>query len=689
MPTLVKENYLTIGNEQRDRFRCTIGNTDYYATGFQLTVKQTEPNELVFYLTRASLLEKMSDATFDECSRAIGLKISVEASTETSALIAIFTNEDENLEGTVVFNGIVTNIEADRSAVHSAIKVTARSTDYLLTLGKTYRCFVNRTLEEIVTEIVENYQGDIELSVNPREKRQLPYIVQYKESDYEFLRRLAATYNEWLYCDGTTLFFGEIERKEEVTLKYLSSELSSLNCKLKTVNLFQDFISNNYRQGMYKVQNIPSNDTSEDSLVGRAVDNCRNMVRKIHQNVIQTVSGGNYSEEFDEMRQTQVSEAQFVRKVSDILQYNGTSYCAKLNIGTPLTIENNFITNIEGGRPLSNTQSQEMVITQVVHYWNNDGSYYNTFEGLPKPQDDKLLYPPYKAIMPPTAKTCTATVTDNDDPEDMGRIRVRFHWQQELSDSVPVPDDETKTPWLRVIHPYAGGEKGFSFIPEIGEEVLVGFCDGNPDKPYVMGTLYNGVANTDPAWLPENNAHNEVKAIRTRNGHTIEIHDEGDDGYIRIYDNKKENYILTFSTDEKLIKLESTGNIELYAQNDIIMHAGHDINASADNDVFIAAGHDMQRTADNDIREHAGNDRTTTIERNDSLTVSQNQFIRIEENKDETVSHKLQITAENIRTEAQDKLLEYSTTHHMKASQDLAVNASNRIDIKASQVKTN
>ena len=46
---------------------------------------------------------------------------------------------------------------------------------------------------------------------------------------------------------------------------------------------------------------------------------------------------------------------------------------------------------------------------------------------------------------------------------------------------------------------------------------------------------------------------------------------EGNDGYIRIYDNEKENYILTFSTDQKLIKLESAGNIELIAQNDIIM----------------------------------------------------------------------------------------------------------------------
>ena len=245
------------------------------------------------------------------------------------------------------------------------------------------------------------------------------------------------------------------------------------------------------------------------------------------------------------------------------------------------------------------------------------------------------------------------------------------------------------TPWLRMAQPYAGGGKGFSFIPEIGEEVMIDFEGGNAERPYVKGTLYNGVEDVDNKWVANNNSANQVKAIRTRNGHTIEIHDEGNDGYIRIYDNEKENYILTFSTDQKLIKLESTGNIELYAKNDIIMHAGHDINASADNDIFIAASHDMQRTADNDIREHAGNDRSTNIDRNDSLSVSENQFVKIGDNKDEQIEHKLQVTAENIREEAKDQLLEYSTTHHMKASDSAALNAGSRIDIKAGTVKVN
>ncbi|MBR2083534.1 MAG: hypothetical protein IJ879_02740, partial [Muribaculaceae bacterium] len=367
-----------------------------------------------------------------------------------------------------------------------------------------------------------------------------------------------------------------------------------------------------------------------------------------------------------------------------MLTYSGTTYCSKIKIGSTLIVVDNFITN-----PMTNAKSpvdqDEILITNLIHHFNADKEYRNYFYGIPAECD----YPPYSdSDIYPYAPSCRAKVMDNEDPNNLGRVRVQFDWQAQLA-------SDMWTPWLRIAQPYAGGEKGFSFIPEIGEEVMIDFEGGNAERPYVKGTLYNGVGNPDGKWLPGGNSSNQIKAIRTRNGHTIEIHDEGNDGYIRIYDNKKENYILTFSTDEKLIKLESTGNIELYAAKDIIMHAGHDISATADhdisesagNDMFLEAAHDQQRTADNDIREHAGNDRTANIDRNDSLTVSENQFIKVNDNKDEQIAHKLQLTAENIRTEADQDLLEYSTTHHIKAGNDVAINSGTRIDIKSGIVK--
>ena len=267
-------------------------------------------------------------------------------------------------------------------------------------------------------------------------------------------------------------------------------------------------------------------------------------------------------------------------------------------------------------------EQKTLKIIGVNHSFDYGQSYSNSFTAVP----EACEYPSYSdANVHVSVPTQRATVVDNKDEQHLGRIRVQFPWQE-------MQGKEMITPWLRIAVPYAGLGKGHQFIPEIGEEVMVGFEMNNPERPYIIGALYNGGSGkADDKWAAANSAsgkENNIKAIRTRNGHTIEIHDKGDDGYIKIYDNKKENYILTFSTDEKLIKLESTGNIELYAKNDIIMNAGNNINVQA------------------------GNDRTTYIGRNDSLTVDSNQFVRVNDNKDEQVANKLQVTAENIRMAA-------------------------------------
>ncbi len=680
MATVIRDITVTIDGISRKMFKCCIGETDYYVSDIQLSQKQAEPNELTFDLSLSNILETVSDAEFASCATAIGRPISLEFSSETSGLMSLFQSNNQNLDGTLKFKGVITNMQADKSARSYIIKVTAKSFDFLLTIGKSYRSFIDHTLKEIVEEIIDNYQGDVEAVINPATQDIIPYTVQYQESDYDFLKRLASTYGEWLYSDGEKLIFGQLETKDGVSLSYMRGEMANYKVETKPANVSQSFIAKNYRTGSYSVQETEDSvdetvESSAHPLLSKIKDNSLDMLHKLRNNIIRTQTGGNSDSEFDDLRTNLAGTIEAGRKLSEALKYSGTTFCTKLGIGRLLSIENSMFSNLMQGKLTSVTQ-EDLFITEITHYVNIDGGYANEFIGKPLISQKA---PGYKFQSTPKALSCTAKVVDNEDPENLGRVRVQFDWQQDYG-------EDMVTPWLRLIHPYGGKHKGFSFIPEVGEEVLVDFVGGNPEKPFVVGSIFNGIEITDPAWLPGNN---QVKAIRTRNGHTVEIWDAGEGGYIRIYDKDKENYILTFSTDEKLIKLESTGNIELYAQNDIIMHAGHDINASADNDVFIAAGHDMQRTADNDIREHAGNDRSTSIDRNDSLNVSQNQFVQIDENKDENITHKLQLTAENIRTEAKDKLLEYSTTHHMKSSDTLAVNAANRIDIKAAQVKTN
>lgn len=674
MSISIKNIAVAIDGTKSTGFCISLDGSAWRLDNFTLSQSLLSPNSLSFTMHKGPE-ENMNEALFTICGQIIGKEITI--SLETDSIERESLKAETDTVADINFKGIILSASGSRSSTEYVINVQAYSWDALLSDNQTCKSFEDKTLNEIINDVIDDYSDHLDSEVDSRFTDTIPYCVQYNETNYQFLQRLARRYGEWLYNDGERIVFGNLPEGESVKLAYPSQDIPSYNVDLNMQHVAFNHVASSYnsydanqKEGVEEMQK-EYNTLSEQ--VFQASQSC--YVKPTLQNLH---SGGFANRDGRETILNVSTKTQARGQKAGMLTYSGNTYCSKLKIGSTLLIVDNYITN-SASNEKSKVNQDEILITELVHYFSADETYSNHFVGVPSACD----YPPYSnSDVYPVAQSCRAKVTDNEDPNNLGRVRVQFDWQAQL-------DDGMMTPWLRMAQPYAGGGKGFSFIPEIGEEVMIDFEGGNAERPYVKGTLYNGVGDPDSKWLPNNNSSNQIKAIRTRNGHTIEIHDEGSDGYIRIYDNEKENYILTFSTDEKLIKLESTGNIELFAKNDIIMHAGHDINASADNDVFIAAGNDMQRTADNDIREHAGNDRTTTIDHNDSLTVTENQFIKVDDNKDEQVAHQLQVTAENIRIEATEKLLQYSDVHQQKANDSMVMNAGNRIDIKAGIVKVN
>ncbi len=674
MSISVKAIHVAIGKDVSNGFSIMIDGVEYYLDDFVLSQQLLSPSRLSFTMHRQPG-ESLSDTQFQLCSKIIGKEIQL--GLETGSLETLSFRVESDITSDIVFKGIIMSAMGSRDHTEYKIHVSAASMDALLEDHPGCKSYENMPLDEIVSDVVSDYCGDsMKLVTDVRFNERIPYCVKYNESNYAFLQRLAVRYGEWMYNDGENLVFGQLPGGESVKLKYPSVDIPSYQVNLQMGHVGFQHVASSYNADDSSARDGESEMEKPYNEIGESVFEASKSIW--NKPTYQHLRSGGFADA--DSRETVLSistKSQSRGEKAKMQTYNGQTYCSKLKIGNTLIIVDNYLTDSRYSLDKSNVEQDEILIVGLTHYFSADETYRNTFTGIPSACD----YPPYSDTDAyPVATCCRARVTDNEDPNNFGRVRVQFDWQREQ-------DADMKTPWLRISQPYAGGGKGFSFIPEVGEEVMIDFEDGNADRPFVRGTLYNGGGMPDGQWLPEGNSRNQVKAIRTRNGHTIEIHDEGNDGYIRIYDNEKENYILTFSTDQKLIKLESTGNIELYAKNDIIMHAGHDINASADNDIFIAASHDMQRTADNDIREHAGNDRSTSIDRNDSLSVSENQFVQIGDNKDEQIEHKLQVTAENIREEARDQLLEYSTTHHMKAEDQMALNSGSRIDIKSGVVK--
>lgn len=107
-------------------------------------------------------------------------------------------------------------------------------------------------------------------------------------------------------------------------------------------------------------------------------------------------------------------------------------------------------------------------------------------------------------------------VTNNRDPEGQGRVKLTYPWRD--------ADDESD--WARTAMPMAGEGRGTYFLPEVDDEVLVAFEDGDIHHPYVLGSLWNG-ADTPPA--DNADGKNDVRKITSRKGHEVELND-GDGG---------------------------------------------------------------------------------------------------------------------------------------------------------------
>jgi uncharacterized protein involved in type VI secretion and phage assembly len=114
-------------------------------------------------------------------------------------------------------------------------------------------------------------------------------------------------------------------------------------------------------------------------------------------------------------------------------------------------------------------------------------------------------------------------VTDRDDPQQEGRIQVRF----------PTFPDSLGSFWAPIANPMAGGDRGFRFSPEIGDECLVSFDRGHPDHPFIVGFTHNG-ADKPPTTDPQE------RVIASVNGHQIVFHDpdpaQGDKGRLLVRD---------------------------------------------------------------------------------------------------------------------------------------------------------
>jgi type VI secretion system secreted protein VgrG len=458
-----------------------------------------------------------------------------------------------------VFIGFVNQVTISKksSGFKGDLIIKGFSPGFILDDKPNTQSFTNSTIGAIVSQVKKVYPGNIinfdDNKINPQHQSKLDYVTQYNESGYHFISRLAADFGEWFYYDGTQTYFGLPDSEEPVKL-FAGSDIQNFDISLQVQHI--DYKMQLYDYLKNETVNKSGSDASKpdmDSLSEHAFNASKNLSGFVPQYINTEVY--NVDTPLSQTA-TEIVNIDAGTDASQFVLLTGASARSDLKLGTVIEVRERSATDKNNEENLGDYR-----IISITHNSTGQGNYQNQFKAIPK----ALKFPPGNKLPKPFCPSQPAVVTDNHDS--LGRVKVQFYWQK---------DKNVKTPWIRVLSSHAGNGRGFYFMPEVGDEVLICFADNDPDQPYVAGSLYHGKAK------PAGNG----KSIITIGGNCIVFSDEKDKQQINIYNDK--NKLTLSCEDGGNITIYSDGNIDLKSNKKIRCFARDAFEAVAGSIVFVA-----------------------------------------------------------------------------------------------------
>lgn len=471
--------------------------------------------------------------------------------------------------GGTVFVGIATMVGLHRSGgTHGNIKVTGYSDTFLLESDHTCASWCNKSLSDIVKELTD--KAGVKALVSPETKSKLEYECQYEETNFSFIQRLARQYREWLYYDGQNLVFGKPQAGSATKLTY-GEELSVLDvCSQALARPVKGSSYHSVNDQTYNGQS-PDAATGQNTLGQAAFDSTLSLFTApaVQRAEPRVANKGELDAYFQRKQQSDTAASSFV---------TGESNCRNLTVGSIIDVHAAIHTGI--GIHVKNSIGT-YIVTEITHIAGMGDSYQNYFTALPS----TIPSLPCPDVPLPVAQTQQAVVVSNEDPKKLGRVQVRMNWQS----------GSMQTSWIRVLTPDAGtsgkvsSNRGFVFIPEKGDQVMVAFRYNDPNRPFVLGSLFHGKSGTGGG------SSNKTKSLTTRSGCTVTLDDEK--GSVTMKDKEGNSYTadgegnitisasksITLCVGDNNITIDSDGNITSNAQNAITESAGENIAQSAKN----------------------------------------------------------------------------------------------------------
>ena len=515
-------------------------------------------------------------------------------------------NTDDNS-----FQGIVTEVGLQlQEGSWGKLVLKGKSRTCLLDAGATFISYEQMKLSDIVNYCIDyTTTARLDLKNAPNNTNEIPYMCQYGESGFDFLNRLSAEYGEWFFYDGANICFGRPSKQKNIELVY-GSNLSAMNYAMQILPAKSNHYSYKSVDDEVLMSSFPTKVDGASSLTQTALKRSDELYAKpAKQPTPIRVSGQREMDAHVKVEKGKIA--------ASTMLLTATGDSPKVLIGNFVTIQ--VLNQVRAGYD----DHGEYLVTKISHYLTGTGAYKNTFEAIPS--SNEII--PF-SVPKPIAQTQMALVTDNNDPQGMGRVRVQMLWQQ---------GTDQKTDWIRVMTPDAGGggdvkkNRGQVFVPEVGDQVMIGFRYNDPSRPFVLGSLFHG------SIAAGGQAANSIKSIQTRSGHLLEFNDTSKGESITIKD--KNGNMIFLDTSGKNMTITAPETMTFNAKNMVM---------KVEENITISAGKDMKTDVDGEMQTSIGKNHTLNITEKHQITSGETDE-RVDAKKTVRITGDLKLKAAGIK----------------------------------------
>lgn len=474
---------------------------------------------------------------------------------------------------------------------------------WLLTQRRNYRMFQQITEPDIVKKLLDDWSVEAEFRLTDEYKTR-KYRVQYAETDYAFLRRVTEDSGISFFFEQSgaqmKLVFSDAPHLGELRPKLLEyHENVTLNSGEYITHLS---LGHNVGPGKYTIRDHDYRRPPNYNLSATAeyyFAEAEAQLEGYHYVPGAFLYGSDKGEDTpcaDDKGKSRTDEKEAQRLARIRLE-------ARRAQSTSCTFETNAWDLVPGrviqmrGHPRAQLNEEKWLVLEATHIGSSSGSWTHQ---IAVASAKNAYRPPLETLKPKVNGVESATVVGPPGEEihcdEFGRVRVHFHWDRESK-----MDDDSSC-WLHVSHPWAGAAYGAVNLPRVGQEVLVDFLGGDPDRPVIVGRVYTNLQKV-PYKLPDHKTQSGWKSHSTGGG----------GGYNEI--------MFEDAKGRELVRMQAEKDLRKLVKNCESVTIGNNRSKQVGNNDNLSVGNNRTRLV--------GNNETVTIGANQTLTVGADQTITL------------------------------------------------------------